>query len=379
MAGAVGQVFVVFAFCVFVGDPDGQRVACGFAFVGAGEDFPGIGLFAGGGVGAFGSAAGEGAIDGGFAHGDVGRHAGDKGADAFAVAFAEEGDADVFSHGVPFCFLSVSVFAFVFVDEGEFFHGGVEAGPAFVCGFGVFQCDGALGRAGGGKAGEGDAVIAEGVDGGGANVSRGDDEAVFCGFRVDAQGAEHGGGGGDAVGFFGAEAADAGEGCAVFCGEDGEGHEEVGGVGEVDGGVCFDGLDVFVDFTVALEAMCGEVFKADAARHFVGDDEGGGVAPVAFYFGACGVDFAFFDDKGIVFFVDGDAGFGYEGGGHVDVGAGDGVFYGEGGGVVLCGGGEEGACGELAGGFGADFCALKGEAACCFDGPGVCDVYALFF
>ena len=222
-------------------------------------------------------------------------------------------------------------------------------------------------------------MIAEGIYGGGADFSRGDDECVFRGCCVYTQDAEHGDGGGDAVGFFGAEAADAGEGGAVFCGEDGEGHEEVGGVGEVDGGVFFYGFDVFVDFTVALEAMCGEVFEADAATRFVGDDEGGGVAPVAFYFGACGVDFAFFDDKGIVFFVYGDAGFGYEGGGHVDVGPGDGMFHREGGGVVLCGGGEEGACGELAGGFGADFCVFEGEAACCFDGPWACDAYALFF
>lgn len=189
----------------------------------------------------------------------------------------------------PMVFLSVSIlcfcFRFCFRRSGEFFHGGVEAGPAFVCGFGIFQGDGACCGTGGGEGGKGDAVIAEGVDGAGGDCAGGDFQCVFCGCCVYTQGAEHGGGGGDAVGLFCAKAADACEGGACLGGEDGEGHEEVGGVGEVDGCFFFDGFDVVVDFYVALEAAGGEVFEADAASHFVGDDEVGGVAEVAFYVG----------------------------------------------------------------------------------------------
>lgn len=116
-------------------------------------------------------------------------------------------------------------------------------------------------------------------------MCRGDFQCVFSFYGLYTQGSEHGCGGGDAVGLFGTEAADACESGACLGGEDGEGHEEVGGVGEVDGHVFFYGFDVVVDFSVALEAAGGEVFEADAASHFVGDDEVGGVAEVAFYVG----------------------------------------------------------------------------------------------
>ncbi len=222
-------------------------------------------------------------------------------------------------------------------------------------------------------------MIAEGVDGAGGDCAGGDFQCVFCGCCVYTQGAEHGGGGGDAVGFFCAEAADACEGGACLGGEDGEGHEEVGGVGEVDGGVFFYGFDVVVDFSVALEAAGGEVFEADAATHFVGDDEVGGVAEVAFYMGGDFLYLAFMNDVGILCFFYFYAGFFYEGGGHGDVWPGGGVDYAQGGVAILREGGDEGAGGELAGGFGVDFCVLKCEAAFCFQGPRACNFHAVFF
>ena len=221
-------------------------------------------------------------------------------------------------------------------------------------------------------------MIAEGVHGCGADCAGGDDECVFRGCCVYTQGAEHGGGGGDAVGLFGAEAANACEGGACLGGEDGEGHEEVGGVGEVDGCFFFDGFDVVVDFSVALEAAGGEVFEADAASHFVGDDEVGGVAEVAFHVGGDFLYLAFFDNEAILCFFYFYAGFFYEGGGHGDVGTGSGVDHGEGGVAILREGGDEGAGGELAGDFRVDFCVMKCEAACCFDGPRACDLHAVF-
>ena len=265
------------------------------------------------------------------------------------------------------------------MDQGEFFHGGVEAGPAFVCGFGVFQGDGACCGTSGGEGGEGDAVIAEGVDGAGGDCAGGDFQCIFCGCCVYTQAFEHGHGGGDAVGFFCAEAADACEGGACLGGEDGEGHEEVGGVGKVDGHASFQAVNVVVDFSVALEAAGGEVFEADAASHFVGDDEVGGVAEIAFHVGGDFLYLAFTNDVGILCFFYFYAGFFYEGGCHGDVWPGGGVYYAQRRVAILHEGGEEGAGGELAGGFGVDFCAFENEAAFCFQRPGACGFHAVFF
>ena len=221
-------------------------------------------------------------------------------------------------------------------------------------------------------------MIAAAVDSARCDLPRGDGEAVVCCLGIYTQCAEHGGCGGDAVAFFGAQAADAGEDGAGFRGEDGEGHEEVGGMGEIHGLVGFHFFYVLLDFLVALDAVGREIRQADVAAHFVGDDGVGGVAVVAFHNRVDVGDVAGFYDVGAVIFFDIYPRLFHDASGHADVGGGGGILGGDGDRAALGQARQEGGGDELAGGFCRDLCVCKCEAAFCFYGPGAFDCHAVF-
>ncbi len=221
-------------------------------------------------------------------------------------------------------------------------------------------------------------MIAAAVYGARCNLPRGDGKAFVCCRGIYTQIFEHGGGGGDAVTFFGAQAADAGEGGAGFRGEDGEGHEKVGGVGEVHGHVGFHGFDVLQDFLVALDAVVRQVCEADVAAHGVGDDGVGGVAVVAFHNRGDVGDIAGFYDVGAVFFFYIYSRFRHDSRGHADVGGGGGILCGDGDRAALGQARQEGGGDELAGGAGTYVCFFKCKAAMCLDGPGAFYLHAVF-